>query len=84
MDQEEVTGGYRKLRKTMFHDFCFHPNIVRMMESRRTRWTGHGGRMGGKTYVYVLSFDKKTLVERCCLEDVVVFGRTVWKCILKK
>jgi len=30
------------------------------------------------------SFDKKTLIERCCLEDVVVFGKTVRKWILKK
>lgn len=47
--RKEVTGGHGKLRKTGFRDFCFHPNIFRMMESRRTRWTGHGGRVGGKT-----------------------------------
>ena len=33
-------------------------------------------------HTYVPSFDQKTLVERCCLEDVVVFGKTVQKWIL--
>jgi hypothetical protein len=81
-ERKEVTGSCRELRKTGFHDFYFHPNIIRMMESRSTRWTGHGGRMGGKTYIP--SFDKGTLEERFCPEDVVVFGMTVRTWILKK
>jgi hypothetical protein len=41
-------------------------------------------RMHGWEDTYIPSFDKKPLAKRCCLEDVVVFGKTVRKWILKK
>jgi len=42
-------------------------------------WRTHGWKD-----THIPSFDKKTLEERCCLEDEVAFGRTVRTWILKK
>jgi hypothetical protein len=44
---EEVKGGCRKLHKEKFRGVCLSPNITRMIQSRRMRWTGHVARMGG-------------------------------------
>jgi hypothetical protein len=38
---DEVTGDWRKL-----HNLFSSPNIIRMINSRRMRWTGHVARMG--------------------------------------
>jgi hypothetical protein len=34
------------------HNLYSSPNIIRMMKSRRTRWTGHVARMGAKRNAY--------------------------------
>jgi hypothetical protein len=39
--RDEVTGEWRKL-----HNLYSSPNIVRLINSRRMRWTGHVARMG--------------------------------------
>ena len=44
---EEVTGGCRKLHKEKFRGVSLLPNVTRMIQSRRMRWTGHVARMGG-------------------------------------
>jgi len=38
--RDEVTGERRKLHNEAFHDMYFSPNIVRVIKSRRLRWTG--------------------------------------------
>jgi hypothetical protein len=43
---EELTGGYRKVYKEKLHGVNLSPNITRMIQSRRMRWTGHMARMG--------------------------------------
>jgi len=44
--RDEVTGEWRKLHKEELKDFYFLPNIVRVVKSRRMRWTEHVARMG--------------------------------------
>jgi hypothetical protein len=41
-----VTEEWRKLHNEELHNFYSSPNIIRMIKSRRMRWTGHVARMG--------------------------------------
>ena len=44
--RDEVTGEWRKLHNDELMDLYSLPNIVRVVKSRRMRWTGHVARMG--------------------------------------
>jgi hypothetical protein len=44
----EVTGGWRKLPPEEFKNWHFSLNMIRMMKSRKVKWTGHVARMGEK------------------------------------
>jgi hypothetical protein len=46
--RDEVTGGWRKLHNEELHNLYSSPNIIRMINSRRMRLTGHVARMGEK------------------------------------
>jgi hypothetical protein len=48
----EVTGGWRKLYNEELCNLYSLPNIIRMIKSRRMRWTGHAARMGTKRTAY--------------------------------
>jgi hypothetical protein len=39
--RDEETGGWRKLRNEDLHNLYSSPSIIRMIKSRRMRWTGH-------------------------------------------
>jgi len=41
-----VTGEWRKLHNEELNDLYSLPSIVRVVKSRRMRWTGHVARMG--------------------------------------
>jgi hypothetical protein len=41
LKRDEVTGGWRKLHNEELHNLYFSPKIIRMIKSRRMRWTGH-------------------------------------------
>ena len=41
-----MTGEWRKLHNEELKDLYSLPNIVRVVKSRRMRWTGHVARMG--------------------------------------
>jgi hypothetical protein len=43
---DEVTADWRKLHNEDLHDLYSLPDIIRMIKSRRMRWTGHVARMG--------------------------------------
>ena len=43
--RDGVTGECRKLHNEELNDLYSSPNIVRVMKSRRMRWTGHVARM---------------------------------------
>jgi hypothetical protein len=42
----EVTGGWRKLHNEELYNLNSSPNKIRMIKSRRIRWTGHITRKG--------------------------------------
>ena len=48
----DVTGEWRKLHTEELNDLYFSPKIVRMIKSRRMRWTGHVARMRERRGVY--------------------------------
>jgi hypothetical protein len=37
----EAIGGWRKLHNEELHNLYSSPSIIRMIESRRMRWSGH-------------------------------------------
>jgi len=49
---EKVTGEWRKLHNEELNNLYSSPNIMRVIKSRRMRWTGHVARMGEKRGVY--------------------------------
>jgi hypothetical protein len=53
-----VTGGWRKLHTEELHDLYSSPSIIRIIKSRKMRWTGHVARMGKKRNVYRLLVGK--------------------------
>ena len=50
--RDEVTGEWRSLHNEKLNDFYCSPNIVRVIKSRRMRWTGHVARMVEEKGVY--------------------------------
>jgi hypothetical protein len=50
--RDEVTGDWRKLHNEELHNLYSSPNIIRMIKSRRMRWTGHVALIGGKNNAY--------------------------------
>jgi hypothetical protein len=56
--RDEVTGEWRKLHNKELHDLYSSPSIIRIIKSRRMRWTGHVARMGEKRNAYRLLVGK--------------------------
>jgi hypothetical protein len=50
--RDEMSEGWRKLHKVELHNLYSSPSIIRMMKSRRMRWTGHVARMGENRNAY--------------------------------
>ena len=50
--RDEVTGEWRTLHYEELSDLYSLPNIVRVVKSRRMRWTEHVARMGEKISLY--------------------------------
>jgi hypothetical protein len=43
-ERDEVTGDWRKLLNEELRDLYSSPSIIRLIKSRRMRWTGHVAR----------------------------------------
>jgi hypothetical protein len=52
--RDEVTGEWRKLHNEELRDLYSSLSIIRMIELRRMRWTGHIARIGEKSNAYRL------------------------------
>jgi hypothetical protein len=50
--RDEVIGGWIKLHNKELHNLYSSPSIIRMINSRRIRWTGHVARIGDKRNAY--------------------------------
>jgi hypothetical protein len=55
---DEVTGEWRKLHNEELNDLYCSPSIVRVINSRRTRLTGHVASVGESRGVYRVSVGK--------------------------
>jgi hypothetical protein len=49
-----VIGGWRKLHNEELHNLYCSPSIIRIIKSRRMRWTGHVARMEKKRNALVV------------------------------
>jgi hypothetical protein len=47
--REEVTGEWRRIHNEKLYAVYISPNIIRVINSRRLRWTGHIALKGEKT-----------------------------------
>jgi hypothetical protein len=56
--RDEVTGKWSKLHNEELRDLYSSPSIIRIIKSRRMRWTGHAARMGVNRNVYRLLVGK--------------------------
>jgi hypothetical protein len=54
----EVTGGWRKVHNVELHNLYCSPSMIRIITSRRMRWTGHVARMGEKRNAYIFFVGK--------------------------
>jgi hypothetical protein len=80
--RDEVTGGWRKLHNEKLQNFYSSPSIIRMIKSRRMRWTGHVGRMGKRGMHIGHWWESQK--GRDHWEDQGVGGRTILKLILER
>jgi hypothetical protein len=71
--RDEVTGEWRKLHNEELKDTYGSKNIVRVIKSRKMRWTGHVARMG-RDEVHTSFFVRR---EREYLEDPSVYGMII-------
>jgi hypothetical protein len=56
--RDEVMGDSRKQHNEEIRNLCSSPNIIRMIRSRRMRWTGHVARLGEKRNPYMILVGK--------------------------
>jgi hypothetical protein len=75
--RDDVTGEWWKPHNEELNDLCYSPNIVRVIKSRRMRWTGHvARRVWGRVEVHT-EFWWGNLREGDHLEDPGLDGRII-------
>jgi len=57
--RDEITGEWRKLLNEELYDLYCSRNIIRVIKSRRMRWTGHVACMGERRGVYSVLVGKR-------------------------
>jgi hypothetical protein len=57
--RDEMTGDWRRFHIEEFHKLYSSPNIIRMIKSRRMKWTGHVAQMGETRNVYGILVGKQ-------------------------
>jgi hypothetical protein len=50
-NRDEVTGEWRKLHNEELNELYSSLNIVRVIKSRRIKWSGHVARMEKRRYI---------------------------------
>jgi hypothetical protein len=79
---DEVTGEWRKLHNEELRDLYSSPSIIRIIKSRRMRWSGHVARKGGRgTHI---DYWWESQRERDHWEDQNVGGWIILGCILER
>jgi hypothetical protein len=80
--RDEVTGGWRELHNEELHNLYSSPSIIRMIKSRRMRWTRNAAQMriGGMN----IGNWWKSRKEGDHWEDQGVGGLTILKWILER
>jgi hypothetical protein len=78
--KREEDGSWRKLHNDELHDLYFSLNIVRVIKSRRMRWTGHVAHMGE----VLTGFWLGGLKARDHWEDIGIGGRITLKWTLRR
>jgi hypothetical protein len=58
LKRDEVTGGWRKLHNEELHNLYSSPSIIRMIKSRRMRWSGLVARVEEKRNAYRILVEK--------------------------
>jgi hypothetical protein len=58
LKRDDVTGEWRKLHNEELRDLYSSPSIIRIIKSRRMRWTGHVARLEQKRNAYRLFMGK--------------------------
>jgi hypothetical protein len=56
--RDEVTGMLRRLHNKELYALYASPHIIRVIKSRKPRWTGHVARMGKRKCAYRVSVGK--------------------------
>jgi hypothetical protein len=50
--RDKLIGEWIKVHNEELNDLCSSPNIIRVIKSRRMRWTEHVACLGDRRYVY--------------------------------
>jgi hypothetical protein len=81
--KDEVTGGWRKPQNKELHRLYTSTSIIRMMKSRRMRWTEYVTPMGEKKKTYGINENagKKKTSRKTKIMGV---DNIVLKCILER
>jgi hypothetical protein len=79
---DEVKETWKKLHNEELNDLYSAPNVVQMMKSRRLRWAGHVGGMGGSRGVCRVLVGN--LREKDHLEDIGIDGGIILRSIIWK
>ena len=80
--RDEVTGDWRRLHKKEIYPLYSSPDIIRVVKSRRLRWTGHVARVRERRGAY--SALVENLREGGHLKTPGVNGRIILKWIFER